>query len=261
MDWHFPPQIVPATAEYALSVIVDQHRQQCQFDPEVDPGAVLTFDTTVAQWRKACDLVNWSALGRALNDGWAIHCTDQQWESVLKPPRQRKLRDVCNLIAAHANREAIRPITLFGKPCVTAGAFLTVRRLLRDVGAEVSDIAPSTPLAPFLRRYVEVFLGPISRLAPGALPPVKIHAPLYHAAVLGFFVSWLILLVGGLLSSRFPQAALLGVLAAGIFYALIWIAAKSRPPSVEFGNLMTFRDLASLLARGEAPVATFNRSI
>jgi hypothetical protein len=37
---------------------------------------------------------------------------------------------------------------------------------------------------------------------------------------------------------------ILGVLFAAFFYALLWIAAKSNPAAVEFGELRTFRDLA-----------------
>ena len=245
METNFLPQIVPATPEYVLSVIVDDHRQQSQYDPEADPDAVLTLDTTVAEWRNACDLVGWRGLGRALNDYWDIRCTDRQWETVLTPASQRTLRDVCSVIASHATRQVIRPVTLLGKPCDTAGAFLTVRSLLRQAGADVRPVRPSTPLAPYLRQHVEVFLGPISRLAPGALPPVEIRTPLYDRAVIGFVASLVLIILGWLVS---PLCAALGAVSAGFFYALVWVAAKSRPASVEFGGVQTFRDLAMVLA-------------
>jgi hypothetical protein len=251
MESNYPPQIVPAIPDFVLSVIVDNHRQQSQFDPEADPIAVLTFDTTVAEWRNACDLVDWRRLGRALNDNWKIDCSKEQWKSVLVPPRQRKLLDVCNLIAAEASREVIRPVALLGRPCATAGAFLTVRHFLQKAGADADAITPSTPLAPFLRNYYGVFLGPVSCLAPNTLPPVKIRSPLYWGSIAGYMLSWLLMAFCSFMMSRYLWwcwGTMLSAAAMAIFYALIWIAAKSRPASVEFGNLKTFRDLAKCLA-------------
>jgi|SRR5579862_1437327 len=256
VETNYPTQSIRATPEYVLSVIVDNHRQQSQFDPETDANVVLTMDTTVAQWRAACDLVAWRPLGRALNDCWAIHFTDEQWKSVLTPPGRRTLRDVCNQIASTASRAVIQPVTLLGKPCATAGAFLTVRYLLEQAGADAREISPSMPLKGYLRRYLPVFLGPVSRLSPGALPPVKIRTPMYDRGAIGLLLSLLLIGAGWLVDWRTQFSVLgsagviLGVLAAGLCYALIWIAAKGQPASVEFGNLKTFRDLATRLVEG-----------
>ena len=246
MNASFPPQAVEATPDYVLSVIVDNHRQQCQFDPETDPTALLKLDTTVAEWRFACDLVAWKQLGRALNHCWTIDCTDEQWRAVLHPPRAHTLSEVCNLIAAHATRPVIRSITMLGKPCDTAGAFLTVRHLLSQAGADGDNIAPSTSLSPFLREFPFVFLGPVSQLAPGALPPLKIRKSFYNAAVAGFAISLLLVFVNAIVGR--PEWSVLFGLSAIISYVLICVAASCRPESVEFGNLKTFRDLACVLA-------------
>jgi hypothetical protein len=245
MNNKFPPQEVPATPEYVLSVIADNHRQQSQFDPEVDRDTVLTFDTTVARWREACDLLSWTRLAHALNSAWSVNFSDDEWKAVLHPPRQRTLLDVCTLIASRANRPVIRAITMLGKPCNTAGAFLTVRHFLSQAGADASQIGPSTELSPFLRTYLGEFLGPISRLAPGRLPPVAIRTSFYHSAVVGFAISLLFVLVTALVGR--PECTALATMFAIVFYPLIWIAARRRPEDVQFGELKTFRDLAYLL--------------
>lgn len=59
MDAHFPTIGEPATPDHVLAVLRDEHRQECQFDPEVDPQALLSFESTVAEWREACDLLGW----------------------------------------------------------------------------------------------------------------------------------------------------------------------------------------------------------
>jgi hypothetical protein len=65
-----PPVLVAATPAYVLDVIRDQHRQQCGYDPMADSDAELTFETTIAEWRDACDLLDWRRLGRALDREW-----------------------------------------------------------------------------------------------------------------------------------------------------------------------------------------------
>ncbi len=141
MDVRYPTIDEPATPEYVLTVLRDMHRQQCQHDPEADPGAVPSFDTTVAEWRDACDLLGWRQLGHAYNQVWGIACSDDEWRAVLEPARQRRLADVCQLLAARAARPVIRPSRLLGNTCAPAGAFLTIRSLVHEAGAPAGEIA------------------------------------------------------------------------------------------------------------------------
>lgn len=249
MDVIYPTINVPATPEYVLEVLQDMHRQQCQYDPETDPGAALSFDTTVAEWRDACDLLGWPELGHAYNKEWGIAGSDEDWRAVLVPAGQRRLADVCQLIAARVARPVIRPSRLLGSACAPAGAFLTIRSLLQEAGAPGAEIAPSTPLAPYTRRFAEVFLGPVSRLAPGALPPVRIQTPVYDAAIWGIHVAAVCLLVGA--CGGVHLLTVIGVVLFASAYALTWYAARCLlPASVEFGELRTFRDLAIVVANG-----------
>ena len=247
MDVRYPTIAKPATPEYVLAVIRDMHWQQCQYDPEADPSSVLSFDTTVAEWRDACDLLGWRKLGPAYNQLWGIFCSDAEWRAVLEPARQRRLADVCRLIASRAVRPLIRPSRLSGTGCVPAGAFLTIRSLLHEAGAPAAEIAPSTRLGPYTRRFAGVFLGPISRVAPGVLPPVRIRTPVYEAAILGLWVAGVSLVVGACTGVNLLTVAG-GVLFASS-YALHWYAAKCLlPASVEFGELQTFRELAIVVS-------------
>ena len=111
------------------------------------------------------------------------------------------------------------------------------------------EIAPSTLLAPYTRRYSGVFLGSVSQLAPGALPLVRIRVPAYDAAIFGIMAGILCLLVGYCSGSNLFGITGLVVLVAA--YALTWVAARVMlPASVEFGELRTFRDMAKALAEG-----------
>lgn len=255
MDPHYPTLSEPATPEYVLAVLQDQHRQSAQFDPEVDPGAVLSFETTIQEWREACDLLDWKTLGRAHNEWWKIDCADDEWESVLVPASEKRLAGVCELIASRASRPSVRAARILGTDCLTAGAFLTIRSLLADAGASPDEIAPSAPLLPFTRRYCRVFLEEISRLAPGALPPVKVRTPVYDAGIWGMAVGWACAVIG-LVGSR-VWGDLIGLEYAGVLlflisYVCIWtIARHILPSSVEFGDLKTFRDLAQVIGNSE----------
>jgi hypothetical protein len=236
----------PATTDYVLEVLRDMHRQWSQFDPEVDSDAKLSFGTTVAEWRAACHLLSWRQLGRAYNQFWGMQCSDADWHEVLEPPRQRQLSEVCQLIARHATVPRIRPARLLGTECLPGGTFLTIRSLLHEAGEDANEIRPSTLLASFTRRYCEVFLGPISRLAPGALPPVRIRTPLYDATIWTCMTGALMLVIGSWVS--LPLLTIAGVVVFVLSYAATWITARCfLPASVEFGHLRTFRDLALVI--------------
>jgi hypothetical protein len=81
VDDHYPTIDEPATSEYVLSVLQDEHRQQCHYDDMADHDAKLSFETTVAEWREACDLVDSPELGRAYNQMWGINSSDQVWDA------------------------------------------------------------------------------------------------------------------------------------------------------------------------------------
>ena len=118
MEPSYPTIDEPATANYVLEVLRDMHRQASQFDPEVERGVELSFETTVAEWRNACNLVEWRELGRAYNQIWGIQCTDSEWYRALEPARAMQLSDVCQLIARHATAPRIRPARLLGGDCL-----------------------------------------------------------------------------------------------------------------------------------------------
>jgi hypothetical protein len=237
----------PATADYVLAVLRDEHRQASQFDPDVDPDAELSFDTTIAEWRTAGNMLPWRALGRAYNKHWGIECSDSEWYAALEPAGEKHLSDLCQLIAQHAIISRIRPLRLLGTECLPGGAFLTIRSLLHEAGADADEIRPSTPLAEFTRRYYETFLIPIARLAPGSLPSVRIRAPLNEKAAWMFMSGALLLALGWCVSM--PLLVVVGGFLRVFCGAIASIFAWYLPPaSVEFGSLHTFRDLAMVIA-------------
>jgi hypothetical protein len=234
-----------ATPAFVLEVLRDNHRHQCAFDPEAEPDVELGFHTTVAEWRNACDLVETDSLGGALNDMWEIELPEGAWRTVLEPPNERTLRDVCELIAERAEQLSIQPAGAFGASCEMAGAFLTVRALLLRAGAPGSALKPSAPVAEMARQFPAVFLGPIARLAPGRLPKVAIKTPWYTAAV-----SVMTLGILGTAAGYFIAPTVVGwsLTVVAIGWIATWGAARLRPAAVQFGAIKTFWDLAAAIS-------------
>ena len=165
---------VPVTPEYVLAVERDLHRQACRFDYCCDGEIDLTLDSTIEDWRNAMDLLPARQLGRAMNEVWGIHISDRDWRAVLSPPRRKTLLDVAELISQHAVRPQLRPLAIAGTQCLPAAAFLAIKDSLAKAGADVSNVAPSTRLAEFARRYPNVFMCDVARFAPGAMPDVDL---------------------------------------------------------------------------------------
>jgi hypothetical protein len=87
------------TPDEVLAILVDQHRLQSQVDPEAEQDAVLTFDSSIADWRFACDLVGWRGLARALNEEWGMSLSLREWREILEPHDKRTLRILCETIS------------------------------------------------------------------------------------------------------------------------------------------------------------------
>ena len=252
---------VPATRDYVLSVLRDQHRQACIVDLECEPDIDLSFDTTIADWRLACDLVSTRRLGRALNESWGIELTDRQWKSVLCPARKRTLGDVTGLIASVASRPQLQPINIAGTSCRAAAAFLATRSYLRQAGADVDQIRPSSEIAEYSSRYLLTFVESISRIAPGKLPDIEPD----RSPACPWSISACLSAIGAIVCLAFAQTAafsfdaLMLLSVFGLSFTLsALLAMLSRPAaefSIQFGSLRTFRELAVCLSSGDACAA------
>lgn len=249
MNEYYPPILVDATADDMLAVLRDIHRQQCTCDPEADPAISLSHNSTITEWRIACDLLPWAKVAEAMNAYWSVTIPIAEWREVLEPPTKRRLGGVCELLARYVKLPRVRPATILGSTCAPAGVFLTIRSYLAGAGADVTDVAPSAPLHKYTRRYPGVFLGPVSQLAPGALPLVKIRTPVYHAFVYGMLIAWVAAMVG-LCAGLYAVAVVSGLVWA-VCYAGVWTVGQwVLPTSVEFKGLRTFRDLSKAIAAG-----------
>lgn len=244
----------PMTADDVLLALRESLRQQVEYDPEA-VCTELTFETTVARWRDACDLVPSRDLGPALNQHFETDFSDAEWIAALLPEKQRTLRDVCDLLATGARAPLVDSRCILGAKCRAAGAFLVLREALQKSGADVSALRPGTRTAEWLRRHVGVVLRLAEKIAPGKLPPVRIVNNQYDAAIAALLAGWVLLIAAWCGSYFGPWIPLcvtpLGGLLALAGYLCTSLAA-GKPNSVAFGEIETFRELSYALV-GETP--------
>ena len=232
----------PASADYVLAVLRDAYRHAERLDPEAEPNVELTFTSTIEDWRQACDLLRWRPLGRALNEWFDIRLPDAAWRAVLDPSDKHTLREVCELIAAHAQRPVSQPARLGGVECRAAGTFLVLRTMLRHAGVPVADLRPSTPLESVARRHLGELLTTAGRLAPGVIPTPKLQNARPYSAALILAGCGLL----GMLAAGVFQASSLILPSAGLFVSGVagtWLFRRLPLRGVAFGSVHTFRDL------------------
>lgn len=137
--------------------------------------------------------------------------------------------DFCEAVADLTKIPVIEPATIFGRPCETAGAFLTLRKMLADDGADVSELGPSSALLPYVRENPEVFRR--FRLAVAdRLPAVVAVAPWSCLA------GGLLVVAGGSLIWTAPW-----LLVVGGAMILFGLTRPRRYPSLD--GIISFRDL------------------
>lgn len=192
-----------------LEIIIESYRTDLEIE-----DIQLTFESTVKEWRDACELLDWKQLGRAINEYFSVNFPDDQWREALEPARQRTLKDVCELLSTKATRVAVKPFSIAGVKCLSAGSFLAVRTALKNAGLPVAQIKPSTKLSPYLVKNWVVFWSEIDKIAPGVLTDFKIK---YHLHYLPIF-----LVVIGILSAALSQYFDVRIL---LLWPLIFIGA------------------------------------
>jgi hypothetical protein len=136
-----------------LNIFIEQHRLCSPLDPEADPSAELSFNSTIDDWRAANDLLPWKQLSEFLNQEFNISPTEEEWKNVLTPASTRTLKDLCELISKHSTHVDIKPKNLLGQECLSSAVFLTLRKYLERRQVNVSDLRPSSLLTPYLEKY------------------------------------------------------------------------------------------------------------
>jgi hypothetical protein len=150
-----------------LNIFIEQHRLCSPLDPEANPYAKLSFDTTIDEWRDANDFIHWQPLSRYLNTQFNIDISEEDWKRTLTPASKRTLADLCQLISEHWAQQDIQPIILFGQECISAAIFLTLKKYLQRRNVDVSELRPSTLVTEYFEKHFSEMIEQITIISKG----------------------------------------------------------------------------------------------
>jgi hypothetical protein len=153
---------VKYTEKEILEIFKEQHRLCSPLDPEAEPWEEITAEMTIREWRWANDLLGWKKLSEFLNQEFRVKISQEEWRNVLEPARTKRLIEVCRLLSKYAEKDTYEPKTLFGKPCLKAGVFLTIKKNLKDKGVDVTELRPSSSLTAYMDKYFSPVLEEIT---------------------------------------------------------------------------------------------------
>jgi len=233
----------PATRDDVIAWLNADYRLRSGFDPEVDPGFVLSRDTTISEWRSVCDLVGPRSLARVMNNWFGCELPDREWAELLEPEGTRTLGGIADRIAPLIRFPDFAPATVAGQVDPPAGAFFALRRLVAQKGIEISDMRPSTRIATLSEAQVAGLGMALAKLGPG-LTPEPIIEPFrrQQIGVVVALVSVIALVASLTNASRLFAAFGLCGLVAGVFMV------PGKPKSIQFGSFTTVGDIARALA-------------
>ena len=239
------------TKNDVLGTIRDSYRFAQKLDPEAEPGYDLTFDTTIEDWRTACDLLPAKKLGRALNVWFGVHFSDIDWMATLEPAKTATLGGVCDLVASRAKMPDIKEFPILGTECLSAGAFLAIRTALAKEGVPTEGVRPSTPLEPKSWRHVGPLIQAVGRIAPDVLPVPEMPYRRSYKVCWSIFLAGLLMMFLSAVFSTKPVWMGIGLVAAvtGFAAAVVFGIFGQVFERVSFTGMKTFRDLTEAIIR------------
>jgi hypothetical protein len=244
----FQIRTTPATSDDVLAVLLEHHRQYGGPDlPEHTP--FLSRESTIAQYERTCWADEYPLTHRHINRIFRTNYSERQMLKLLQPKRKRTLGELCDAIAPGASIPRIDPVTVCGATSESAGAFLVIRKLFADAGANAREITPSSPIEPYLREHPDVYAR-LGYLAPGRVPTPTFVSPTYIGLTWMWLIGKAMLILGWITHNT--NLRLMGLLNIGVvFVAAISVGRRIKPARIQLGWLQTFRDLSRAMT-GEA---------
>jgi hypothetical protein len=224
-----------------LQIIQANYRQQQQFDPIALKNCDLTFTTTILGWRDICDLVDADQLWQHLNFYFRLDVEKKVWMTVLEPENSKTLKDLCDFIAGHANKPIITPINLFGRDCLSASIFRTIKERLQQRGIDTTGIRPSSMLEPLWQKWGSTFAEEVNLISPNVLPPIDYKANWIHRWGLNLTIIFTFLTCAFLYKESQWGWLMGGLLLTACI--MIRIGTKYKPQRAVFQGINTFADL------------------
>lgn len=228
------------TSEEILQILIDFYQFQANFDPEVDKGQKLTFQTTIRDWRRICDLKEPVELAKYYHELFELETNESDLINVLSNGEVNTLKVFCDYLAENATKEEINPTMSMGIKCQEAAIFKTLKNKLEKRGIDTKDLKPSTEFAPFFDKHASELIEVVSKLAPGSLSYYKIKDNIIGVLGALMFLFSIIILIIVLINHMNVWFILISF---GISAMLLFVGYKLKPVQYEIGGYRTVRDL------------------
>jgi hypothetical protein len=246
------PRVVPMSADEVFLVM----QRLIALD---DPNYMVTPQTTLDDlFAESICFEDPGDMVAGVQGVFGVQFSKARWREVLKPEKQRTLRDVCELVATRATRNELVPYSILGRECRSAGAFCLVRAMLQAAGANVAALAPSSPLEPYLRDYPRLFDHHLQLATLIGLPLLKVWHPVFSKTgrflllLAAVFAVCVLLLYRGVGLEMLPWVAL-SCLAAPLAWLIVGSMVPKRFCRYSLGALATVRDLCMAIAAADGP--------
>jgi len=221
-------------------MLISQYQFAIEFDPVVVKGMDFNYESSIFDWKDACDLVSSEKLAKIYHKEFKINRPITELENILVDEDNRTVSDFCEYISKHAERENIEPIKLLGQKCQTASIFKTLKQNLTEKGADTSDLKPSTKINSFFLKSNGILFDEVNRIAPGTMSEFEYKANKMQLTgrTIGFFA---VVFAIGFWSIWFFHWLLLLPIVIGII--VYQIGAKKEPEKMNIGGFENFREL------------------
>ena len=226
--------------EEIFQMLISQYQFAIEFDPVVVKGMDFNYESSIFDWRDACDLVNPKKLAEIYHKEFKIDRPLSELENILINEEKRTVSDFCEYISLHAKREVIEPIRLLGQNCQTASIFRTLKQNLTEKGADTSELKPSSEINPFFLKYGGLLIDEVNRIAPGTMSEFEYKS--HRLSRIGRNVMFIgvLALIGVWWVWNFNWWLTLPII---IGIVIFQIGDKKQPEKLNLGGFQNFREL------------------
>lgn len=152
-----------------FQILISEYQFLIEFDPVVIKGMDFDLESSIFEWKDACDLVDSKTLAKIYHKKFRIDRPTSELENIFLDENNRTVFDFCEYISKHAKRENIKPIKLLGQNCQTASIFRTLKQNLTKKGVDTTQLKPSSEINPFFLKYGGILIDEVNRIAPGTM--------------------------------------------------------------------------------------------
>lgn len=233
-------KLVKYSKDEILEILISAYNFQTEFDPVVIKGMELNYQTTIFEWRDICDLIEPEKLAKVYHESFNLKTPIIELEQLFIEEDKSTISDFCQYISEHAEKQNIEPIRILGQNCQTASIFRTLKQNLKEKGADISQLKPSSQINPFFLKYGGLLVDEVNRIAPGTLSEFEFKANKLsrigrNIMFIGFFAG-----IGIWWIWSFNWFLLLPIV---IGIVMFQIGDKRQPEKININGFKTFREL------------------